>query len=585
MELNKIRIILDDSGSIDSLVTPVINQYATNYLVEVAFRNEYEDNRIYKVVFNINGKESPAKVLAPTDRYYDFDDGTRTAHFWEYKLTQYETQFYQKELTFSLIVENDVKVITTQEVSLTMNKQRFNKLTPVNLENDTSLNSVVYSISNLDKIIDSRINTSETEILEEVNRLDGVVRTDLTNRIMSEIDTVHTRIDGVEDYYNSEIVRIDTDINEKETNLRDEIINAVQSMTTYTDNTVNSYDSYAQETFLRKDNIDTEVYPYVDNKYDDSLKYTDDKIADLVGTAPETLDTLKEIADALKDQDDVITAIETTIGEKADRSELDGKVDKDTKNGWWVYGHQTDKEVQWRVDDGSLGAGSLPRYYTRPAEGATTSADTPSTIGGVLMSGEPLRPRHVATKNYVDTALDNKLDKRTTTGSGIRVYGFYGSTQTTVPVDSGGYREVSTLAKFNNEDTAAPVANRGYLTSSEPTKPGHCATKNYVDTTINGAVVEITDTAVTLDMNNNTEYRCTAETGITSLNITSFIAAPEGVAEEWSIIFKTGESITVEFPTNVKWAVAAPVFDPSKTYMITFIRFGEYYLGIWTVEA
>ena len=572
MELNKIRIILDDSGSIDSLVTPVINQYATNYLVEVAFRNKYDDNRIYKVVFNINGKESPAKVLAPTDRYYDFGDGTKSAHFWEYKLTQYETQFYQDALEFTLIVENEAGVITTQKISLVMNKQRFNKITPVNLENDTSLNSVVYSISNLDKVIDSRIGTSETEILEEVNRLDGVVRTDLTNRIIGEINTVNTRIDGVEDYYNSEIVRIDADINEKENNLRDEIINAVNSASEYTDNTVNSYDSYAQETFLRKDNIDTEVYPYVDEKYNESLKYTDDKIADLVGTAPETLDTLKEIADALKDQDDVITAIETTIGEKADKSELDNKVDKITSASR-IYGTTADGEQTSYPFDAGYSANSIPIRG----------------VNGRLMCGLTAFDYDCANKKYVDTGLDNKVDKPTKDNNYSRVpFVRYGE-------DTFRYKTLGTtiaqgmkngwVAQYNPANRATNAIPDGQLSTGTPEYDGDCANKKYVDTLFNGAVVEITDTAVTLDMENNTEYRCNAETGITALNITSFIAAPSGVAEEWSIIFKTGSSITVEFPTNVKWAVASPVFDPSKTYMITFIRFGEYYLGIWTVEA
>ena len=55
-----------------------------------------------------------------------------------------------------------------------------------------------------------------------------------------------------------------------------------------------------------------------------------------------------------------------------------------------------------RVDDGSLGAGTIASYKTR------TSASTlgPSNVGGVLMSAEPEYPRHVATKNYVDTTAE-----------------------------------------------------------------------------------------------------------------------------------------------------------------------------------
>lgn len=578
MELNKIRIILDDSGSIDSLVTPVINQYATNYLVEVAFKNEYEDNRIYKVVFNINGKESPAKVLAPTDRYYDFEDGTKSAHFWEYKLTQYETQFYQDALDFSLIVENEAGIITTQKISLVMNKQRFNKLTPVNLESDTSLNSVVLSISDLDKVIDSRINTSEIETLEEVNRLDGVVRTDLTNRIIRDIDTVHTRIDGVEDYYNSEIERIDTDINAKESMLRLDIMDAVSSAAQYTDNTVNAYDSYAQDTFLKKEDTYTTVNPYIEEKYYDSLRYTDYKINELVDTAPETLDTLKEIADALKDQDDVITAIETTIGEKADRSELEGKLDKVTSNtgGYRVYAiTNTGDQTTVRYSGSIMETGTIITRFTD---------------GNINVPLTPTEDNYATSKKYVDTNFQEKL-LAPTTYSRIPAFNdqgtitWYYRDQSLGNVNVVGVGSAFATYRGSSESPNINDTNKRHLITSSPTKDFHCANKKYVDTSLNGAVVEITDAAVTLDMNSNTEYRCTAETGITALNITSFIAAPSGVAEEWSIIFKTGSSITVEFPTNVKWAVAAPIFETSKTYMITFIRFGEYYLGVWTVEA
>ncbi|WP_312811042.1 hypothetical protein [Corynebacterium variabile] len=44
-----------------------------------------------------------------------------------------------------------------------------------------------------------------------------------------------------------------------------------------------------------------------------------EKIADLVGTAPENLDTLGEIADKLADQDDVAAALTTQIAGKADK--------------------------------------------------------------------------------------------------------------------------------------------------------------------------------------------------------------------------------------------------------------------------
>ena len=45
-------------------------------------------------------------------------------------------------------------------------------------------------------------------------------------------------------------------------------------------------------------------------------QYTDTKISDLIGGAPETLDTLKEVADAIQENDDVVTALTEAIGTK-----------------------------------------------------------------------------------------------------------------------------------------------------------------------------------------------------------------------------------------------------------------------------
>lgn len=50
--------------------------------------------------------------------------------------------------------------------------------------------------------------------------------------------------------------------------------------------------------------------------------YTDRKIADLINGAPETLDTLKEIADAITENETVVDAINEAIGKKADKEAL-----------------------------------------------------------------------------------------------------------------------------------------------------------------------------------------------------------------------------------------------------------------------
>ena len=52
------------------------------------------------------------------------------------------------------------------------------------------------------------------------------------------------------------------------------------------------------------------------------LSYVDQKVADLVGSAPDTLDTLDELAGALKDNADIVTVLENAIAKKANTADI-----------------------------------------------------------------------------------------------------------------------------------------------------------------------------------------------------------------------------------------------------------------------
>lgn len=56
--------------------------------------------------------------------------------------------------------------------------------------------------------------------------------------------------------------------------------------------------------------------------YENAVAYTDRKVADLINGAPETLDTLKEIADAMEAEHTVVEALDEAIGKKANQSEF-----------------------------------------------------------------------------------------------------------------------------------------------------------------------------------------------------------------------------------------------------------------------
>ena len=73
----------------------------------------------------------------------------------------------------------------------------------------------------------------------------------------------------------------------------------------------------------------------------DAKNYADKKVAALVNGAPETMDTLKEVSDALDANKDVVDALNAAIGNKANQSDLTthtGNVDihvtKEKKTAW-----------------------------------------------------------------------------------------------------------------------------------------------------------------------------------------------------------------------------------------------------------
>ena len=73
----------------------------------------------------------------------------------------------------------------------------------------------------------------------------------------------------------------------------------------------------------------------------DAKSYADKKVAALVNGAPETMDTLKEVSDALDANKDVVDALKAAIGNKANQSDLtahtgnsDIHVTKEKKTSW-----------------------------------------------------------------------------------------------------------------------------------------------------------------------------------------------------------------------------------------------------------
>ncbi len=120
--------------------------------------------------------------------------------------------------------------------------------------------------------------------------------------------------------------------------------------------------------------------------------YADTAITNLVNGAPETLDTLKELADTMKENEDVVTALDEAIGTKANQSELDTHTSNNTI-------HITaDERTAW---NNKANAADLANYL--PLTGGTLSGNL-NVSGGDFTIRKTNNGRADFYKNHSDTA-------------------------------------------------------------------------------------------------------------------------------------------------------------------------------------
>lgn len=95
--------------------------------------------------------------------------------------------------------------------------------------------------------------------------------------------------------------------------------------------------------------------------------YTDTKIADLINSAPTTLDTLGEIATAMEENADVVEALEAAIGNKADASALSA--------------HITNTLNPHSVTKAQLGLGNVENKSSATIRGELASENVTAALG------------------------------------------------------------------------------------------------------------------------------------------------------------------------------------------------------------
>ncbi len=105
----------------------------------------------------------------------------------------------------------------------------------------------------------------------------------------------------------------------------------------------------------------------------DAKSYTDNKVANLVGSAPEALDTLYELAEALGNDPNFAATVMTEIGKKASKNEIPTKVSQ----------LQNDKQYVTQEELGQAGYGDmLKSIYDTNNNGKVDVAENAEKLGG-----------------------------------------------------------------------------------------------------------------------------------------------------------------------------------------------------------
>lgn len=126
-------------------------------------------------------------------------------------------------------------------------------------------------------------------------------------------------------------------------------------------------------------------------------KYTDSEIAELVGTAPDTLDTIYELASAIKDNDDIINALDNAIADRALNSDLMSHVNNSSNP------HQV------TLSDLGVNASNASLNYIdglgRPINDALAlKLDNTTTINNKLLSHNPVLTHHDVGADQIGSA-------------------------------------------------------------------------------------------------------------------------------------------------------------------------------------
>lgn len=206
--------------------------------------------------------------------------------------------------------------------------------------------------------------------------------------------------------------------------------------------------------------VSTAQQKAIDVAYANSNKYTDQKIANLINGAPETMDTLKEVSDAISKSKSTEEALNKAIGTKANQTELDTHTGNDT-----IHITASERE-KWNKNGGVIGVrGSAESDYKT---GQVTISKEDIGLGNVDNTTDANKSVKYATSAGTSDKVNNILAILGTNGTQDIAVQYDGSEKTSVNLmfETGNSKNNITTFTSNDSltgDSTAPAL----LTSAE----------------------------------------------------------------------------------------------------------------------
>ena len=198
----------------------------------------------------------------------------------------------------------------------------------------------------------------------------------------------------------------------------------------------------------------------IDVAYANSNKYTDQKIANLINGAPETMDTLKEVSDAISKSKSTEEALNKAIGTKANQTELDTHTGNDT-----IHITASERE-KWNKNGGVIGVrGSAESDYKT---GQVTISKEDIGLGNVDNTTDANKSVKYATSAGTSDKVNNILAILGTNGTQDIAVQYDGSEKTSVNLMFETGNSKNNITTFtSNDSTTGDSTAPALLTSGE----------------------------------------------------------------------------------------------------------------------